>query len=159
VKDLSDAFAAAIAGPTSLGLAKTVASVPPAALPILATSTTGPMSRGADVQSGSSRAASLIAMVVAGACLTFGGALAYRSLSVGHSASSRSETPSPPPPSVPQASSTTHVEEEVVSIESLPRASASATSSTPTHAHPAANVAPAMHTAKPQSSFDRNSIE
>jgi hypothetical protein len=60
---------------------------------------------------------------------------------------------------VPQASSTTHVEEEVVSIESLPRASASATSSTPTHAHPAANVAPAMHTAKPQSSFDRNSIE
>jgi serine/threonine-protein kinase len=160
VKDLADAFAAAVAGPTSLGLAKTVASVPPAALPNLATSTTGPTSRGADVQSGSSRAASLIAMVVAGACLTFGGALAYRSLSVGRAASSRSaESPPPPPPSAPSVPSATHAEDEVVSIESLPRASASASSSTPMHAHPAANVAPAAHTAKPQSSFDRNSIE
>ena len=158
-KELADAFAASLSGPTSLGLAKTVASVPPQAVPALASTTTGPTSRGAAPSSPppkSSPIAGVVAVVIALAFL--GGGFAIFKMrptaSVAH----------PPAPTAPTV---THVAEpttpsatastEAVSIESLPRpSSTSAPTHAPTHAAPTQTRPP---NAKPATSFDRNSID
>jgi serine/threonine-protein kinase len=175
-KELADAFAQAVSGPTSLGLAKTVASVPPPALPVLAasghrdgalrdpSSTTGPTSRGAETHTSSSRSAGIIAIVVAGACLTFGGTLAYRARSVGSASVPPAASSSPTEldkraPSASASASGHTRDEEVVSVESLPRASASAPAP-PAAVHGVSTASATVHaTTRPAQTFDRNSIE
>jgi eukaryotic-like serine/threonine-protein kinase len=155
-KDLADAFAQCVAGPTSLGLAKTVRSVPPAALSSLGTTTNAPTSHGRQSASGaptSSRVAAFVAVMVAGAFITLGGLLVYRlRTSVAPAAPSRTtatETSAPAPLPSPDL--------ESVSIESLPKASASTAPPTQ-HAHPASSSTKGVMT-RPATSFDRNSIE
>ncbi|HEX4515941.1 MAG TPA: protein kinase [Polyangiaceae bacterium] len=169
VKELADAFAASLAaaslGPSSLGLARTVPSVPPQALPHQLSSTTnGPTSRGASnaPPPKSSPVAGIVAVAIALAFLGGGFAIfkMVPTASVAHRA----------PPVPPPATTATHAPEptmiapaasdEAVSIESLPHASATAVpphapAQTATHA-PAQTRPPST---KPATSFDRNSID
>jgi serine/threonine-protein kinase len=162
-KELADAFGAAITGgPTSLGLAKTVPSVPPQAIPVLSSTTTGPTSARASSSlppPKSSPVAAIVAMVIALAFL--GGGFALFKMRPTPSVAAPSPTPPPTPlpthalEPIPSAAPGT----EAISIESLPHASSTAT---PTHA-PTQARPPATQgrppSGKPASSFDRNSID
>jgi serine/threonine-protein kinase len=163
-KELADAFAAAaLSGPTSLGLAKTIPSVPPQAVPVLSSTTTGPTSRGASnaPPPKSSPVAAIVAMLIA--LLFLGGGLALfkmRPSVATHPAPTAPPTPTMAPTHVADPTPSATASTETISIESLPRAS-----STPSPAHTQAR--PPAQTAtqtrppagKPASSFDRNSID
>ena len=169
-KELSDAFAAALAGPTSLGLAKTVPSVPPAQIPALSSTTTGPTSRGPSAppaaKGSASRLAALVAVTLAAATLGLGGFIAYRARVVAKSPP-RVETAEPVESIAKPAEPPASAELVPVPIESLPSATASAREPAPTHAAPARTTAPARTApapthaapARPGASFDRNSID
>jgi serine/threonine-protein kinase len=159
-KELADAFAAASSGPTSLGLAKTIPSVPPQAVPQLSSTTTGPSSRGvSSPPPKSSPVAAIVAVAIA--LLFLGGGLALFKMRP----TTSSHVAPPPPTTVTRAPEATMTappipSAEAVSIESLPRASSTPTpthapTQTPTHA-PTQTRPPS---GKPSTSFDRNSID
>lgn len=128
-KELADAFAAAVSGPTSLGLAKTVPSLPPQAIPALASTTNGPTSRApiAQPRPASSRAAAFVAVMLAGATLTFGAVLVYSGQSVRNSGHRR-EPPRHAASAAASAAPSATIDGLVpVPIESLPSATSEAT--------------------------------
>jgi serine/threonine protein kinase len=155
VKELADAFAAALSGPTSLGLARTVPSVPPQAIPSLGSTTTGPTSRGAGSHSGPPPKSSPIAGIIAvaiGLAFLAGGVVIYKMRPVPVAAHAPlAPMPTPTPTRAASAPATTD-STEAISIEALPRAST-------TPAHLPTHTPTRTPVTKPQGSFDRNSID
>jgi serine/threonine-protein kinase len=160
VKELADALAASLSGPTSLGLARTVPSVPPQNIPALSSTTTGPTSRGASSPPPKSSPIAGIVAVAIGLAFLGGGFALFKMVPTGSVAH----------PAAPPVTTTTHAPEatvtaptasdEAVSIESLPHASATAMPThAPAHTGTQAPTQTRPSTTKPATTFDRNSID
>lgn len=162
-KDLADGFSAAMSGPTSLGLAHTVPSVPPAAIPLLSSTTSAPTSHAPSARPAppsSLPIAAILAASFGAICIILAAALVIRATTktvrpetnvVASAPPSTHVDPYAPRPTEPTPSASV----DVVSIDSLPRTASSAARPL----RPTTTTAPHTTSTRPASSFDRNSID